>query len=672
MSTVERQPALHDSVAILRAPCQAWSASNGEFTGGAHGFYVGDRRLVSRSSLTVGGEPPLAVSDAVCGVGEARFVSLARNVDDATPDPRVRMVRTRTVGDNGMREQLVLHNALAEPVATTVTVELGCDVATMQDVKHGRVGEGLRSVSSKDGSAFLEFDGGEATVLAADARVEPTSDGLAISWDVAIPGGSSATLGWSIEADVAATVVGAAHGAAPWGNASVASGDYRLEAWVTQALTDLDALRMETTHAPGEQFFAAGAPWYFTLFGRDSLWAARMMLPFGTEMAASTLRVLGALQGTTDVPETAEEPGKILHEVRDAVLEIAGEGVSLSPVYFGTVDATPLWVCTLVDAWRWGMPEGDVRALAPNLEAALAWMRNGGDSDGDGFLEYVDRTGHGLANQGWKDSGDSVQWVDGTLATGPIALCEVQAYAYEAAMGGADLLDALGRPGAESWREWARSLKQRFREQFWVTDAYGRTYPAIALDANKRPVDTITSNIGHLLGTGLLDADEERLVAARLVADDMDSGLGLRTMSADSGGYWPLSYHGGSVWAHDTAIAIQGLAKAGFGAEAATLAEGLLAAAEDFSFRMPELHAGDSRADAGVAVPYPASCRPQAWSAGAAVSVAMALTGVRLAGEALEASPPEGCAPTRIVGLKHRGAVYSVDTSAAAPLIKSS
>jgi glycogen debranching enzyme len=263
------------------------------------------------------------------------------------------------------------------------------------------------------------------------------------------------------------------------------------------------------------------------------------------------------------------------------------------------------------------------------MERALAWMTDHGDADGDGFLEYVDTTGRGLANQGWKDSGDSVQWRDGTLATGPIALCEVQAYAHEAALGGAALLDAFGRPGADRWRRWAADLAVRFRERFWVSDDAGR-FPAIALDADKRPVDTLTSNIGHLLGTGLLDAEEERAVAGRLGAPDMSSGYGLRTMSTGSDGYWPLRYHGGSVWAHDTAIAVTGLARSGHAAVAADLVAGLLAAGEATGFRLPELYSGYGPRD-GVPtlVPYPAACRPQAWSAASAVAVLAATLGLQ-------------------------------------------
>ena len=465
-----------------------------------------------------------------------------------------------------------------------------------------------------------------AALTAPDAAIDTVDGALTLTWTLRIPANDSTSVHWSIDASDSAAVVRGASGPAPW-RVPVVTGDDRLARWVAQSLDDLDALRITTTAAPDEQFLAAGAPWFFTLFGRDAIWAARFMLPLGTELAGSTLRVLARLQGTEHVAMTAEQPGKIMHELRRETLTIPAEGISLPPLYYGTVDATPLWVCLLHDAWRWGMPEDEVRALLPNLEAALVWMRDFGDADGDGLLEYIDESGHGLANQGWKDSGDSVQWRDGTLAHGPIALCEVQAYAYEAATHGADILEFFGAGEPEVWRSWAASLREKF-SAFWITDAEGR-YPAIALDAAKQPVDTVTSNLGHLLGTGLLTSSEAASVASRLVGPQLSSGFGLRTLSTDSAGYWPLSYHGGSVWAHDTAIAIAGLSREGFAAEAAALSEGLLSAAASFEYRLPELHAGAPASLFPRPVPYPAACRPQAWSAAAAISVLASSLGLK-------------------------------------------
>ncbi|HJP76315.1 MAG TPA: amylo-alpha-1,6-glucosidase [Pseudonocardiaceae bacterium] len=458
------------------------------------------------------------------------------------------------------------------------------------------------------------------TLVAPGAAVERDGGDLVLRWKSVLHKGVPLVAQWSVRLVASEAVVIGADEPARW-TLPAEVGDDRLRRWIDRAMADLDALRVRLPGAEDE-FLAAGAPWYFTLFGRDSLWAARFLLPVGTAIAASTLRALAALQGTRVDSDSAEQPGKIMHELRQAALTVDRDRISLPPLYYGTIDATPLWICLLHDTWRAGLPEDEVRALLPALQRALAWLRDYGDADGDGLLEYIDESGHGLENQGWKDSFDSIQWRDGSLAEGPIALCECQAYAHEAAVHGADLLDAFGLPGAGEWRAWAARLAGRFRATFWVSDEHGR-YPAIAVDARKRPVDTVTSNIGHLVGTGLLNADEERLVAERLVAPELASGFGLRTLSTTAGGYWPLSYHGGSVWPHDTAIAIDGLSRAGFAKEAAKLAEQLLAAAVVFDYRMPELYSGD--ADVSRPAPYPASCRPQAWSAAAAISVWAAL-----------------------------------------------
>ncbi|MFD0505220.1 amylo-alpha-1,6-glucosidase [Streptomyces chiangmaiensis] len=281
----------------------------------------------------------------------------------------------------------------------------------------------------------------------------------------------------------------------------------------------------------------------------------------------------------------------------------------------------------LAEAWRWGMPQEDVATLLPHAERALEWLRLHADADGDGFVEYIRNDDNGLVNQGWKDSVDSVQSTRGRLASAPIALSEVQGYAYQAAVAGAALLSAFGRPGADYWLDWADALARRFRSAFWVEDAAG-PYVAIALDGDKRPVDAVASNAGHLLGTGILSADESAAVAQRLAGPDMNSGWGLRTMSARSAGFNPVGYHTGSVWAHDTAIAVAGLATSGHHPAAASLIEGLLEAAAAFDYRLPELHGGEQRRPGSRPVPYPASCRPQAWAATAGISLLSSLLGL--------------------------------------------
>ncbi|MFJ8894732.1 glycogen debranching N-terminal domain-containing protein [Leifsonia sp. NPDC102414] len=668
------QPLLHDSVVVLTAPSQAWSTADGTVDGrGIHGFYHSDLRVLGGIGLTIDGALPEHIATGSPDAATAVFTSLARAIDDHTADPRVRIDRTRQVVAGSLAETITVRNALAEPVHPTIEVALRADFSPMQVVKAGLSGSEhpIAAIATSDGVTFTSGVV-TATVVAPASEVAVDDVSATLTWSAEIPARSAATFSWRIEVDDPTAVVAGAEPSPDWASFTAATGDSRLAAWLQRAVADLQALRMSTTDRPEDVFLAAGAPWFFTLFGRDSIWAARMLLPLGTDIAASTLRVLASMQGTQTVNETAEQPGKIMHELRPAALTIPGEGVVLPPLYYGTVDATALWITLLHDAWKWGMPASEVEALLPHLEAALAWMRDYGDSDGDGFLEYVDTTGHGLANQGWKDSGDSIQWLDGTLADGPIALCEVQAYAYEAAVGGAELLEAFGREGADAWRAWAADLKERFAASFWIDDPAG-AYPAIALDSAKRKVDTVTSNIGHLLGTGILTAEQSALVARRLAGPELNSGYGLRTMSSASGGYWPLSYHGGSVWAHDTAIVVSGLARDGHTAEAEALASGLLAAADGFDYRMPELHSGDAATDTATPIPYPAACRPQAWSAAAAVAVLGARLGLRADAQAgtLDVAPVPGVGTMAVSGLRFAGEPVAISVDDAGAVTRS-
>ncbi len=628
-----RQPLLHDQLPIVAAPSQVWSAPTGDIRAGDLGFIHADTRIVSRLIVRIGGERPDPISGARQSAAVARFAALPRDIDDSEPDPHVRLDRERRVQPGRMTERLVLSSVRDTPVSTRVTVELECDALPMAQFKRGVTADDAQRPDLTVDGAAIRWTRGDTSVEitgSAGLTVEPVGGpGRAVlGWDVVVPPRGRAELAIEVAATVASAVVRAPSASAPWQAPDLQTGDNRLARWVATALDDLDGLRIETTSAPGEQVLAAGAPWFFTLFGRDSIWAARFLLPLGTGIAAGTLRALARLQGTAHDAESAEQPGKIMHELRAETLDLPGDPLSLPPLYYGTVDATALWVCLLHDAWLWGMPDAEVEQLLPHLEAALGWMRDEGARDG--FLRYIDTTGHGLSNQGWKDSSDSIQWSDGTLAEGPIALCEVQGYAYEAAVAGARMLDRFGRAGGDDWRKWAAQLKQRFAERFWIDapESQGGRFPAIALDVHGRPVDTVTSNIGHLLGTGILEPAEAAIVARHLVSERLDSGYGVRTLTTSAAGYWPLSYHGGSVWTHDTAIAIAGLAREGFADEAARLSQGLLTAAEGFGYLLPELHSGDPAADHATPVPYPAACRPQAWSAAAAVSVLQSALGL--------------------------------------------
>jgi hypothetical protein len=611
-----RQPLISDQFVVLRAPTQAWSARDGSMgSNPLHGVYFGDVRVISGHTITVDGATPEPIATNPVSASAVQLTSLLRQLDGAGADPDVRLELHRAVDLDSISETITVSSRLERPLSLELRVAIDLDSSSMDAIKHG-----TRSDAS---GVTVDIDPGDGTLLDGASldggswSSGPEAD-LVLTWTVEVPARGTGGASWSARFVDEGAVVHGVSTPVPWKRPDP-TGDDRLDRWLARALGDLDALRMTAAAASTSgdrvpEFIAAGAPWFFTLFGRDSIWTARMLLPLGVRVAADTLRVLAELQGSKRDVETAEQPGKIMHELRRAAITVGD--FDLPPLYYGSVDATPLWICLLHDAWRWGMPRAEVEALLPNLEAALGWMRDFGDADQDGLLEYIDESGHGLANQGWKDSGDSVQWRDGSLATGPIALCEVQAYAFEAAVHGADLLDAFGRDGGP-WRAWAARLRDAFAAKFWIDDPAG-AYPAIALDAEKRPVDTVTSNLGHLLGTGLLDAAQSALVAARLASPELDSGYGLRTMSSDSSGYWPLGYHAGSVWAHDTAIAVAGLRADGRVGAAASLSEGLVRAAVGFDYRMPELHSGD----ADQLVPYPAACRPQAWSAAAAVTLA--------------------------------------------------
>ncbi len=644
---VSLQPLLHDLVATVSAPTSVLSGADGQIrAAGVQGMVHADARVLSEAVLRIDGHEPEPIGYAPAGPGATVFVALARHLGDPAPDPTVRVERTRRVLPGGLVEQVVIASDAGAPVEATVTMDLAADFAPIETVKSGGTPDPVPA-------GTWQHDGITVTVTGSPRHT------------VRLAPGESATLRWEVRVEDPKAVVHAPAGATEWSRPTVRADDRRLPRLVDRSLDDLAVLRLSDGR---DTFLGAGVPWFLTLFGRDSLWAARMLLPLGTDLAIGTLRVLARRQGVRVDPMTGEAPGKIMHELRRQEFVLTGEGLHLPATYYGTIDATLLWISLLHDAWRWGHPAAEVEALLPHLEAALGWLAHHADPDGDGFLEYVDTSGHGLANQGWKDSGDAVRFRDGRLAQPPIALAEVQGYAHRAALDGAALLDAFGRPGGDRWRAYAARLAERFRASFWVDGGY----PALALDRDKRPVDALTSNIGHLFGTGLLTADEERTVAAALAAESMSGAYGLRTMSTADRGYAPLSYHCGSVWTHDTAIVAAGLARGGFGDVAATLIDGLLAAGEAFDFRLPELHAGFAREAIGRPMPYPAACRPQAWSAASAVLMLQTALGLEpdVPGGVVRLRPPAG-APLGAVsvhGIRIAGepVEVAVDSSGAA------
>ncbi|MDG9710828.1 amylo-alpha-1,6-glucosidase [Streptomyces sp. DH10] len=665
------QPFLHDAVVTLHAPSLVISHADGQLNGGADGFYHGDRRALSRLTVAAEGIPLAPVTGGLRGADRAEFRAVLRGLGEVTPDPAVALRRRRSTTAGRFEEHLEVANAGSRHVHLRLTVTAGTDLATMDQVKSGRAREEVPPQASDSATIGLAWagDGFTARLVSEPAPDELNVQTGRLSYDVELAPGAS----WSVTLSCTAAYAGGDQfppppaDQMPWSIPVLRSADRSLDRWLKQSLADLDRLRLTDPRSQKDrpdQFLAAGAPWFLTLFGRDALWAARMLLPLGTGLAAGTLRTLARRQGAVTDPATEEQPGKILHEVRRDNIKL-GDRLSLPSVYYGTVDATPLWITLLHDAWRWGLDPAEVELLLPHAESALAWMRD--QAAADGFLKYIDQTGQGLSNQGWKDSDDSIRYRDGSRAHAPIALCEVQAYAYEAARCGAALLRAFGRPGADEWEAWAERLAARFRDRFWVSDEHG-PYPAVALDGDGKPVDSVTSGFGHLLGTGLLNAEESALLAARIAGGDLDAGHGLRTLSSDAAGYNPYGYHVGSIWPHDTAIAVHGLVKAGFSDAAASLAAGLLTASTAFDARLPELFAGHGSQESPTPAHYPASCRPQAWAATSAILVLQAALGLSadVPGGTVTVAPAFAAtyAPLRVTGLQVGGDQLDVTVTA--------
>jgi glycogen debranching enzyme len=401
-----------------------------------------------------------------------------------------------------------------------------------------------------------------------------------------------------------------------------------LDKILTHSLNDLRLLRNQI----GEQaFFTAGVPWYVALFGRDSLIAALQTLALDPSVAAQTLRLLAEYQGREADEWRAEEPGKILHELRVGELARLGE-IPHTP-YYGSVDSTPLFLITLAEYVAWSGDLDLFEELRSNVDRALAWMDEYGDLDGDGYLEYESKSRLGLINQGWKDSWEAIVNADGSLARHPIALVEAQGYAYHAKIALAGLFERVGEEErAADLRKTAGRLQQRFNRDFWLEDL---GFYALALQAEKEPAAVISSNPGHALWSGIVPQDRAQKVVERLLAADMFSGWGIRTLSEESRAYNPTGYHLGTVWPHDNSLILAGFRRYGFDREAQKVFRGMAEAAMHFkNYRLPELFAGFPQSGYNVPVRYPVACHPQAWSAGTIPFMVQALLG--LAPEALD------------------------------------
>ncbi len=645
------EPWLHRLEICVNGNATALSTASGEITGdGAEGLLVDDARVLSVLTLRLGEEETVPLAQASAGA-VSEFLGSARHLGTVGADPTVEVHRRRELARGLLTETVTITSRAADVVRTTAPIEVGGDGAEIPDVKAGAADGTAVAVVRPEG-AGVAWDTARHTV---SVTVTPSPAGWATAPGrpaaadlplVLAPGGSVRVVVEVRLRRSAVTLFDAepGAGAVAWTDVvRVTADDPRLAEAVSHSLADLQHLLITDPLDPRDVAVAAGTPWYLTLFGRDSLWTARMTLPLGTTLAAGTLRALARRQGTKDDPAGAQAPGKIPHEVRRVDYVSTSRGLALPPVYYGTIDATALWVSLLHDAWRWGMAEDEVRDLLPNLRAALGWLRAASAESADGFLRYHDETGTGLANQGWKDSMDAMRFRDGRVAEAPIALVEAQAYAVEAAAAAGTLLRTLGTAEdtalADAATAYGSALAHRIREDFWVGDGT-RRWLAVAIDGRGAAVDGITSNMGHVLGTGALTADEAAIVTGALTGPHVLGRYGIATLSSDNGGYNPIGYHTGSIWVHDTAICALGMAREGQVDAAARVAATLLDAAEVFGYRYAELHA-----DVGVLdlpAPYPPSCRPQAWSTAASVALLTIALGVEadVPGRRLRVRPP--------------------------------
>lgn len=630
-----------ETVTLVEGATFCLSDRHGDMrVGSSHGLFFRDARVLSRWELRVDGRAAESLSVESTEAFAAQFI-LRRAPYSGCVESTLLVVRERLIAD-GLREIISLHNLDKESTVVSLELRVDADFADLFAVKEGRAPLGGAEMSVVDGELGLHGREGQIRGLAVTATADPLVMPGSLNWRVVVPPGQR----WQTEIMAQPT----------WANQKISTRFRRgedvessaparkIEAWrdtatnvetdhlvLAQVLrrteSDLGALLMHDETGRGRPFVAAGAPWFMTLFGRDSLLTAWMALPLDVGLAVGTLQQLAAAQGRRIDPLTEEQPGRIMHEIRRGP---ASQDVLGGSLYYGSVDATLLFVMLVAEAWRWGADDAAVRALLPAADAALDWAEQYGDHDGDGFVEYQRATDRGLINQGWKDSFNAINDASGRIADPPIALCEVQGYLYAALTARAELADAFGdAPGAARLRERAQTLRTRFLDAFWLPK---RGWYAIALDGHKRPVDALTSNVAHCLWAGIATDEHAAAIIERLSGAEMDCGFGLRTLATTMGAYNPMSYHNGAVWPHDTAIAVAGLLRyrhvPGAVALAQRLANGLLDAAKAFGGRLPELFCGFPRTQFRSPVPYPTSCSPQAWASAAPLLVLRSFLGL--------------------------------------------
>ncbi len=619
-----------------------------------HGLFLDDTRFLSRWILTVDGRKGTVLSTDRTHYFSSQFY-MALSTGTMYIDSDISLVRRRTVGD-GFIEEILVANHGKKPKTLAVRLDVGSDFADLFEVKDKEL--------TKKGVLYRRLDQGRLTLgyrrerfvretwITSSAPATMQEDALTFKVEVPAQGM------WKTSLEIVA-VKNPGRQVKPRVKYSLEDVEPRpelgqsLQDWIAaaprlissweplgrsyqQSLLDLAALRFRTRVAPGA-LPAAGLPWFMALFGRDSLITSFQTLPFCPELSATTLRLLALLQGRVDDPFRDEEPGKILHEMR--LGETAAFEERPHSPYYGSADATPLFLILLEEYERW---TGD-RQLAGSLQrearAAMTWIDRYGDCDGDGYVEYERRNKTtGLENQCWKDSWDSIAFADGRLAPPPRATCEIQGYVYDAKRRTARLArDIWGDPEwAKQLEQEAESLKERFNRDFWIPE---RGFFALALDGSKRKVDSLTSNIGHLLWSGIVDRDKADRCMRHLMGDELFSGWGVRTMGKSEGSYNPIGYHVGTVWPHDTSIVAWGLRRYGYRAEATRLALAILEAAVFFDYRLPETFAGYQRAVTRFPVEYPTACSPQAWATGAPLLLIRTLLGLESDGEHLIVDP---------------------------------
>ncbi|MDQ3867809.1 MAG: amylo-alpha-1,6-glucosidase [Actinomycetota bacterium] len=636
------------ALTILEGSTFCVSDERGDLETPTTGFFASDTRFLSRLVLTINGARPLLLSSDKVDYFSAAFYLRNPVAGSLGPD-EISIARERFVGD-GMQDHLVVRNHSRRLLEFELALEVASDFADIFAVKNYDFTLGDPAHAAPlPGPVPVRYDEHDNALVLADVDGFPALteiffsqrgdvEGSSVRFPVALAPGCQ----WQLRVDVTASTDGSRtvpqRAEQEFGEeldrvrASLAAWRMRvprlratwdpLAAAFERSVADLASLRMRDGRPEG-QLFAAGMPWFMAVFGRDTLITCLQTLLFGPELARNALTALAALQATDDDPEVDAEPGKIVHEVR------TGKAArTWFPRYYGTVDATPLFLILLSEVWRWTDDAALVRTLREPARRALTWIDESGDMDGDGFVEYRRRSSYGLENQSWKDSEASQLFHDGTEARGPIAPCEVQGYVYDAKRRAAELAREVwrDRPLAERLDADADALRERFDGAFWREERGG--FYALALDGEKRPVDSLTSNIGHLLWSGIVLPRRLDAVVDRLMGEQLWSGWGVRTMAAADAGYSPLAYHNGTVWPHDNSVIARGLARCGRWPEAQRIARRLLEASTHFDHQLPEVFAGFARSETPFPIAYPTAARPQAWAAATPILLLQVLLGL--------------------------------------------